>query len=91
MKTHNIPFQLKQSPKIILNLQPDVFSQGTQERVQIAMVNEPSVFESLKVYCTNKVYRESASSVCNSSYSFVHCTFYDCASHSLFPKGGVVG
>ena len=28
------------------------FFQGTQERVRIAVVNEPSVIEPLEVYCT---------------------------------------
>ena len=37
---------------IIQNLQPRDFSQGLQHEFETAMVNEPSVFEQLKFYCT---------------------------------------
>ena len=43
-----------QKKKIALNYPKSAakgFFQGTQERVETAMVNEPSVFEPLKFYC----------------------------------------
>ena len=53
MSTHNIPFAILKikSPEIILNLQPWIFSEGLKNEFETAMVNEPSMFEPLKVYC----------------------------------------
>ena len=48
-------FQLKKrkSVLIILNLQLwDFFSKGIKNEFETAVVNEPSVFEPLKFYCT---------------------------------------
>ena len=42
------------SPLIILNLQLWIFFQGTQNEFETAVVNEPSVFEPLKICCTKK-------------------------------------
>ena len=46
-------FHIKRnSPFIILNLQLcDFFSRGLKNEFEIAVVNEPSVFEPLKFYC----------------------------------------
>ena len=52
MGTHNIPFSIKNLPKIILNLQGWDFPKGLEKEFESAMVNEPSVFEPLKFYCT---------------------------------------
>ena len=46
MCTHNISFSVKM--KIILSLQLFDFSKGLNNESEIAAVNEPSVFESLK-------------------------------------------
>ena len=46
MSTHNIPFSIykkENHPK---------FSKGPKNNFETAVVNEPSVFEPLKVYCT---------------------------------------
>ena len=54
MSTQNIPFSIlkkKKSPLIILNLQRWDFSKRLKNEFEIAMVNEPSVFGSLKFYC----------------------------------------
>ena len=40
-------------PYFIPNLQPRDFFLGTKEEFETAMVNEPSVFEPLKFYCTH--------------------------------------
>ena len=57
MRTHNIPFSIKKkkSPYIILNLYPWDFSKGPKNEFKTAVVNEPSVFEPLKVYCIFKI------------------------------------
>ena len=49
MCIHNISFSIKM--KIILRLQLFDFSKGLKN-VETAVVNEPSVFEPLKFYCT---------------------------------------
>ena len=53
MSTHNIPFQYEK--KITLNYPKsaamEFFSKGLEDEFETAMVNEPSVFEPLKVYC----------------------------------------
>ena len=55
MKTHNIPFSIKKKKKKNTLNYPKFaardFIQRTQEGVQAALVNQPSVFEPLKVYC----------------------------------------
>ena len=54
MSTHNIPF-LNMKKKITLDYPKSAamfFFQGTKERFETAVVNEPSVFEPLKVYCS---------------------------------------
>ena len=54
MSTHNIPFSLFKK-KIALNyLKSEAmgfFSKALKNEFEIAMVNEPSVFEPLKFYC----------------------------------------
>ena len=52
ISTHNIPFSIEKIHKIILNLQRRDFSKGLKNEFETAMVNEPSVFEPLKVNCT---------------------------------------
>ena len=50
MSTHNIPFSIqKSSPKIIQNFNYRIFSKGL--KFEIAVVNEPSVFEPLNFCC----------------------------------------
>ena len=52
MSTHNIPFSIQ---KKTLNYPKSAakgsFSKGLKSEFEIAMVNEPSVFEPLKFYC----------------------------------------
>ena len=49
MSTHNIPFlNIKKSSSIIRNLQLWDLLQGLKKEFEIAVVNEPSVFEPLK-------------------------------------------
>ena len=54
MSIHNIPFSIytRKSVLIIPNLQLLDSFQGTQDEFETAMVNDPSVFEPLKFYCT---------------------------------------
>ena len=55
MSTPNIPFtiQIRETPLIIPNLQLwGFFSKGLKNEFETAVVNEPSVFEPLKFYCT---------------------------------------
>ena len=49
MSAHNIPFQYKR--KITLNYSKSA-AMGFCREFDTAVVNEPSVFEPLKVYCT---------------------------------------
>ena len=55
MSTQNIPFP-KMKKKITQNYPKSAamgfFSKGTKNKLKTAMVNEASVFEPLKVYCT---------------------------------------
>ena len=55
MSTHNIPFSIflkkRKTPYSILNLQIWDFSKGLKNELVTAVVNEPSVFKPLKVYC----------------------------------------
>ena len=56
MSTHNIPFSIYKgkSALIIPNLQlSDFFSKGLKDEFEKAIVNEPSVFEQLKFYCSS--------------------------------------
>ena len=50
----------KKSPEIIMNLQRRGCSKGLKNEFETAMVNEPSVFEPLKFYCT---YRYAAACI----------------------------
>ena len=58
MRTHNIPFSIYEK-KITLNYPKYnvcsygiFFSKGLKKEFEIAVVNEPSVFEPLKFYCS---------------------------------------
>ena len=54
MSTHNISFSIKKqrkSPYVIVNLQLWDFPKGLKYESETCMVNEPSVFEPLMVYC----------------------------------------
>ena len=58
ISTHNLPFSIqkkkkkkRKSPKIILNLQLREVSKGLKNEFETVVVNEPSMFEPLKVYC----------------------------------------
>ena len=62
MSTHNILFLiLKENhtkyPKYNNVCSNGIFMLGTQERVEIAVVNEPTVSEPLKLYCSSKLPR----------------------------------
>ena len=49
MSTYNIPFSIKKrSPQ---NCSQGTFSKGLNKEFKTAVVNKPSVFEPLKVYC----------------------------------------
>ena len=55
MATHNIPFlniKKKNHSKLILNQELRDFSKGLENKFETAMVNEPSVFEPPKFYCS---------------------------------------
>ena len=54
MSTHSIPFQYKieQHPKLIQICSYKIVSKGLKKEFEKAMVNEPSVFEPSKFYCT---------------------------------------
>ena len=51
MSTHNLPFSIKKSSLIILSLPLWDFSKGLKNEFEIPVVDDPSVFESLKFYC----------------------------------------
>ena len=54
MSTHKIPFLTYKKEKLTLNFQVCsyvFFFKGLKNEFEIAAVNEPSVFETLKVYC----------------------------------------
>ena len=55
MSTHNIPFSIKKK-KITLNYSKfaamGFFSKELKNEFETAVVNEPSVFEPLKFYCS---------------------------------------
>ena len=55
MSTHNIPFQYKKEnhPKLSQICSYGIFSKGLKNEFDTAVVNGPSMFESLKVYCTS--------------------------------------
>ena len=53
MSTHNIPFQYNNEITINFHKATSIFflfSKGLKNELETAMVNEPSVFEPLKVY-----------------------------------------
>ena len=56
MRTHNIPFSVRKE-KITLNYPRSAamgfFSNRLKKEFETAVVNEPSVFEPLKVYCNS--------------------------------------
>ena len=58
MSTHNIPF-FKIEKKITLNYSKSatmgICSRGLKNEFKTAMVNEPSVFEPLKFYCSKYI------------------------------------
>ena len=52
MSTDNIPFSINKKTALILpNLQLLNFYKGLKNEFEIAVANEPSVFEPLKFYC----------------------------------------
>ena len=62
MSAHNIPFSINKKITLNhLNIHLWDFSKGPKNEFEIAVVNEPSVFESLKVYC-NLAYASGNSS-----------------------------
>ena len=54
MRTHNIPFSIykKNHPKLSKICSYGIFSKGPENEFDTAVVNEPSVFEPLKFYCS---------------------------------------
>ena len=55
MSTHNMPLSIyKTIPNIIMSAAMGLFSKGLKNEFETAVVNEPSVFEPLKFYCTTK-------------------------------------
>ena len=55
MSTHNIPFSIQKRKialTISLSLSLWVFSKGLKNEFETDVVDEPSVFEPLKFYCT---------------------------------------
>ena len=58
MSTHNVLFsiQKRKSPYIILNLILWDFCKGLKNSFEIAVVNESTVFEPLKFYCSSSQY-----------------------------------
>ena len=56
MSTHNMPFiniRKENHPKLSQICMGLIFSKGLKNEFETAMVNEPSVFEPLKFYCTS--------------------------------------
>ena len=57
MRRHNIPFQYKKQenhPKLSQIFSYGIFSKGLKNEFETGVVNEPSVFEPLKFYCSIK-------------------------------------
>ena len=56
MSTHNIIFSIykkENHPKLSQTCSYGIFSRRLKNEFQIAVVNQPSVFKPLKVYCLN--------------------------------------
>ena len=56
MSTHNIPFlniKKENYPKLSQICNYRIYSKGSKNEFETALVNEPSVFEPLKFYCTS--------------------------------------
>ena len=51
MSTHNIPFSIENHPKLSYICSYGIFSKGLKNKFETAVVNMPSVFKPLKVYC----------------------------------------
>ena len=54
MSIHNIPFfsmKKEKHPKLSQIFSYGIFSEGLKNKFERAVVNEPSVFELLKLYC----------------------------------------
>ena len=51
MNTHNI--KKENHPKLLQICSYGIFSKGLKNEFETAVVNEPSVFEPLKVFCTS--------------------------------------
>ena len=58
MSIHNIPFSIKKNmhPKLSKICSYGLFFKGLKNKFETALVNEPSVFEPLKVFCTTKAF-----------------------------------
>ena len=55
MNAHNIPFLIEKKenqPKLSQICNNVIFSKGLKSEFKTAMVNEPSVFQPLKVWCS---------------------------------------
>ena len=54
MRTQNIPFQCNKEnhTKLSQSCSYGIFPQGLKNEFETAVVNEPSVFEPMKFYCT---------------------------------------
>ena len=55
MRTQNIPFSIQKKKIILIYLKSAAmgfFSKGLKNEFETAVVNEPSVFEPLRFYCT---------------------------------------
>ena len=72
---NNIPFSIRKKKKFTLNWPKsaarEFFSKGLKNEFEIAVVNEQSGFEPLKVYCMSKVRGIIALSFRRSIYSYV--------------------
>ena len=58
MSTNNLPFSILKKGKLLLialNLPLRDFSKGLKNEFETAVVDEPSVFEPLKFYCSLKI------------------------------------
>ena len=71
MSTHNKPFSIstqKNHPKLSQIRSYEIFSKGLKNKFETAVINELSVFEPLKLYCsmhiTDVIKSKAASPLC---------------------------
>ena len=90
MRTHNYHIQYKKenNPKTSQTCSYKIFSKGLKNEFETAVVNEPSVFEQLKVYCSSEFFmkrtRVGRMKICsnNRNYEKVNRIYHRSSMHT---------